>query len=1131
MILVNGQYALAATAQAGGMADVYRATDLLSPDHKTTAVKLFRFGAVDDEILKESFRRETMALRELRHPNIVQLIASGTDTNSGRPYVATEWIEFSLPEWLASHTLDGWEEFYATIGRPILDALHFAHVRRFTHRDVKPCNVLVSAKGVPKLADFGIAKLHAFMQPGVTLSEFASRPFAAPESDEGVHAFSRDLYSFGALAVSCLSGLQLRTREDIERALSDIEWPEGIEPALRRCLSLDPAERPLHAGVLLAELDTIERKRTKTEAAKRILYISILAKNLETFRSELNVETDRDAAQRLLEELNGPCGIERFVGKTGSQQPGERHYRIYTSTLSIHAKVESSGDRLMVFRCWAMRPGDCERSRDQCWAVPFTVKNSKPADSITAAETIRLLEAGVSAHEAIKKEKEQERREQYRFEAWSNLLRARLQFESERNPPIQYDSAAEDGDRLRLAPLTAVPQEAVGQTWRIATHGGNIVRGIVEEITADWVYFRPWESRDSVPTRGSLKLDVWAAEQAIERQRVALDDVRLGRAVKGNLKQVLLEPSTCLVPTMASDVEFIHAQLDDAKQRAVRLALGVEDLVLVEGPPGTGKTTFIAELILQYLRRHPDHRILLASQTHVALDNAIERIKSVDSELRLVRIAGKFAADRVADTVRDCLLENQLDRWRREALASGRSHIHRWAADHGIGSQAIDTVTLLIELRSLLQARVEAAERRSHVEADLMEKPDNGPHDLEREDLEESLGRLQTEEANLARRVKDLEKRLKKTEELATEFTKLSPLEIEHEIRSYLPKGEAGSMARAMIEIHTDWALRFGRSSEFSAALLVASQVVAGTCIGMMGVKGSSLIEYDLCIVDEASKATPTELLVPLSRSRRSVVVGDPKQLSPFQEPEFKAAALDGPFSLTEDDLNTTLFDGLVAEMPPECRVSLDVQHRMVTPIGDLISTCFYEGRLDNPRGPSVTGLEAALPKRVIWLSTSRLVDRFEQGRISMSNPAEVREVLALLKRVAFLGNKAVGPHTVAILTGYSEQRRHFERAVDAESSSFAGSLSVEVNTVDAFQGREADIAIYSVTRSNKAGHVGFLAEFQRINVALSRGREYLVIVGDHAFCRRAPGESPLKHVLDYIELHPDTCTLTEVLA
>ena len=206
--------------------------------------------------------------------------------------------------------------------------------------------------------------------------------------------------------------------------------------------------------------------------------------------------------------------------------------------------------------------------------------------------------------------------------------------------------------------------------------------------------------------------------------------------------------------------------------------------------------------------------------------------------------------------------------------------------------------------------------------------------------------------------------------------------------------------------------------------------------------------------------------------------------------------------------MKATLFDHLVAEMPLECRVSLNVQHRMVTPIGDLISDCFYDGRLQNPRTAGVTGLEAALPKHVIWLSTSKLADRFERGRISMSNPTEVREVLTLLKRIVFLGRKDTGPHSVAILTGYSEQRRTFERTVNAEAGNLGALLRIEVNTVDAFQGREADIAIYSITRSNESGNVGFLWEFKRINVALSRGREYLVIVGDHVFCRRAPGET-----------------------
>ena len=430
----------------------------------------------------------------------------------GRPYVVTEWIDYSLPEWLASHEVDGWQEFYRVIGRPVLDALHFAHVRRFTHRDVKPGNVLISAGAVPKLADFGIAKLHAFMQPGVTLSEFASRPFSPPEPDEGVHSFSRDLYSFSALAVGCLSGRKLRTREDVEQALADIGLPDEVDAVLRRCVSLEPTERPVHAGVLLTNLDAIERNRLSKETAKRILYITLFKKNVEAMRKELAAETDREVARRLLEELSGPCGIEPFSDKPGVQKSSERHYRIYTSTLSIHAKVESSGDHLMLFRCWQMRPSDCEKQRDQCYPVPFTVRLTRPADSIAAAETIRQLEQAMLTHEAARQERDQERREQYLFEAWSNLLRARLRFESERNPPIQFDGVTEDGDRLRLSPVTPVPQEAVGQTWKIPIQSGRTIRGLLEDATADSIYFRPWENRESVPARGILKLDVWAAE-------------------------------------------------------------------------------------------------------------------------------------------------------------------------------------------------------------------------------------------------------------------------------------------------------------------------------------------------------------------------------------------------------------------------------------------------------------------------------------------------------------------------------------------------------------------------------------------------------------------------------------------
>lgn len=113
----------------------------------------------------------------------------------------------------------------------------------------------------------------------------------------------------------------------------------------------------------------------------------------------------------------------------------------------------------------------------------------------------------------------------------------------------------------------------------------------------------------------------------------------------------------------------------------------------------------------------------------------------------------------------------------------------------------------------------------------------------------------------------------------------------------------------------------------------------------------------------------------------------------------------------------------------------------------------------------------------------------------------------------------------VLVITGYSEQKRSLDRIL---ANTKLTAISVECNTVDAVQGREADVAIYSVTRSNPGGRLGFLRELRRLNVALSRGRQYLVVVGDHAFCRNAQGENPFRRVIEYVEQNPSACELRE---
>jgi superfamily I DNA and/or RNA helicase len=132
-----------------------------------------------------------------------------------------------------------------------------------------------------------------------------------------------------------------------------------------------------------------------------------------------------------------------------------------------------------------------------------------------------------------------------------------------------------------------------------------------------------------------------------------------------------------------------------------------------------------------------------------------------------------------------------------------------------------------------------------------------------------------------------------------------------------------------------------------------------------------------------------------------------------------------------------------------------------------------------------------------------------------------------LLARMNVLAESKNSKWRILVITGYSEQKHALVRAL-ASACPQLSALSIECNTVDAVQGREADVAIYSVTRSNSMGRLGFLRELRRLNVALSRGRQYLVLVGDHHFCCMAAGENPFRRIAEYIEQNPAKCAIKE---
>ena len=628
-----------------------------------------------------------------------------------------------------------------------------------------------------------------------------------------------------------------------------------------------------------------------------------------------------------------------------------------------------------------------------------------------------------------------------------------------------------------------------------------------------------------------------ASASKLNRERDAFDAVRhqSSRLLRSELSDLLLHPAEAVpVDAASSDLAWVQ-DLDDSKRAAVKAALDSKDFLVVEGPPGTGKTAFIAELVAQTLQSNPAARILVASQTNVALDNALTRIRSLDENVSLLRV-GNPSWGKISDAVVEFTVDEQLKNWRAEIEKKSERHLEGIATQLGVPLETVRAsvsvrrlaalLTQLAELDEQKQARVDKIER-----SDAVGAPSGAVlTDEEIEELQDEIRRITDRRRLVWAEVKEIRDD-SGVAGLTGKRSDQKPEELQALAESLLAPTDRSHIA-PLLELHAEWIERLGRGIEFHEALLHSTQVTAATCIGLARFPGFEGAKFDLCIVDEASKATATETLVPLIRAERWVLVGDDKQLPPFQEDALRSKDLLQEFKLDEHELHKSLFTRMHETLPEPNRRRLTVQYRMVDAIGDLISQCFYEGAIENAgvvTPPWTAGLQ---PAAVTWFDTSQLPDKGERqrrGESSYSNPCEVTQLIDHLKRIDwFLANQRIDEETISVLllAPYAAQVLALQRAV-SKLTLDCPALSVEVNTVDAAQGREADILMFSATRSNEHGTLGFVRDFARSNVALSRGRFLLSIFGDAPFFGAASG--PLTDVIRHVRTNPSACKIEEL--
>jgi len=1127
----DARYITRGNPRSGGLASVYRATDTDSGN--TVALKVFQTGEGTDEVIEESFRREVQALSDLRHPNIIRILDSGRDEDHEAHYIVMEWVENDLRALAETRRFSDWADYYQSVGKGVLDALVFAHSRSTVHRDIKPSNVLVTEDGQVKLCDFGISKIRDFLAPGVTLAQFASAPYAPPEMDDGSYSYSRDVFGFAALSTVMLAGKPVASHSELLATLEQLELDDCVRTVLRKSLALDvPAARPMNAVMLLAELD--KAAPAVALAVKPVVLTSVtqrvrgIIEHDMALRGELADKfVQRDLAEARSEELPPQQGREG------------RSVRLYGNKYRYTAVLDQSAERFTLVDAVEMAPSDIEKQRTFC-CDPGTLFALNGASREQSATAIEGLFERLAVFAGDQKLRRLEQRELALYKTWLDLLSAKTELERMRKVRLQYVRKEAKGEFLCLtledgASASALnDQDVVIEVGEAATFKGAVV-----SVDGRTLVIRPSERNriglEALPEKGQVETDTTKTDVALDKQKVAVETVRYGRSVCPDLGRYIVNPEQVVVPPPV-EPSFIQTGIDDDKKDAVATAMSGPALMLVEGPPGTGKTTFITELVLQTLRAQPNARVLLTSQTHVALDNSLERIvKQSGGSVNAVRI-GQEGDDRIAESTRKLLLDAKLPELRKKALAAGRAFIERWAVGHGLNLKEIRRA-MALEGHAMLKARLQEVDAEMRALEPQMTDEHRKQLDADaRSELDDKSQGLMRERDELERGVKESLKELANhvdSKDELKEFAECSVEDLRGWAEAYSNGTNEGVQLKALMAAHAEWETRFGRSREFQAAVIASSQVVAGTCLGVMSVPGRNDIVYDLCIVDEASIATPTEALVPMSRARRTVLVGDSRQLSPFQDPELREKGLLERFGLQADDQKATLFNHLRESLPPELHKTLTTQHRMLPAIGELVSECFYDSALRSVARQPDPQLVGTLPKPVTWYSTSRKPNKGSR-RIGTSyvNDVEVEFVVKLLARVDFTLQKGKGKGrklSVAVLTGYGEQRGRLETAITTRRHDWSSYSDIYINVVDAFQGREADMVVFSVTRSEVKG-LGFLREMERINVALSRGKEMLAIVGDHVYCQTVPGAvNPLKEVIDYIRRHPEGCALEEL--
>ncbi|MFM8369676.1 MAG: IGHMBP2 family helicase, partial [Chloroflexota bacterium] len=509
----------------------------------------------------------------------------------------------------------------------------------------------------------------------------------------------------------------------------------------------------------------------------------------------------------------------------------------------------------------------------------------------------------------------------------------------------------------------------------------NAWRGIVSSVRKDSIQVAFNQLIETESERPTFRIDRASDEISRARQRQALDTARHATSSHlATLRDVLLGIQKPLFQKVEA-IQPFNNKLNTSQIQAIEFALSAEDVAIIHGPPGTGKTTTLVELIRQITKN--GGRVLAVASSNLAVDNLLERL--IDARENAIRLGHPA---RVTPELRE------------------------------------HTLDLLVE---------------HHPDVKIAQKLTRDAHSLRKQ---------------------------------ASKFFRIKP---DPNYRQSL-REESKQLLHEANQIE----------EQVVSSILNGARVVCATATGLdpERLRGN---RFDWVIMDEASQSTEPAAWIPLQYAERLVLAGDHCQLPPTV---LSNEAARGGF-------NISMMERILNSTPDGLSKLLSVQYRMHQDIMTFSSDIFYDGHLQADEAVRTALLldlphvsESPLtttPIHFIDTAGASYDEEPEPDGESRMNPLEAELVV---KKVEELLAYRVSPENIAVISPYSAQVKLLRQKLNH---------GIEIDSVDGFQGREKDVVIVSLVRSNPEGDVGFLADTRRMNVALTRARRKLIVIGDSA--------------------------------